>query len=136
VISVGGGGLAAGAASWFGSTAKVVCVEPVGSNALHAALAAGHPIDVEIASLASDSLGARRVGEVPFSVLGDVESLLVEDEAIVAAQRWLWDHLRLVVEPGGAAATAAILSGVYRPHRGERVVVVICGANTDPNTVL
>lgn len=136
VISVGGGGLAAGAASWFGSGARIVCVEPVGSRALHAALAAGHPVDVEIDSLASDSLGARRVGEVPFAVLGDVQSVLVEDDAIAAAQRWLWHHLRLVVEPGGAAATAAILSGVYRPHPGERVVVVVCGANTDPNTVL
>jgi threonine dehydratase len=136
IISVGGGGFAAGVAAWFEGRAKVVCVEPQGSRALNAAIEAGCPVDVEIDSVASDSLGARRIGVVPFQVLHDSESVLVTDRAIVDAQRWLWDRMRLVVEPGGAAATAAVLSGAYRPHHGERVVVAICGSNTDPAMVI
>jgi threonine dehydratase len=136
IMSVGGGGFAAGTAAWFADRARVVCVEPLGSRALDAALAAGHPVDVEIDSVASDSLGARRIGDVPFGVLRHTESVLVTDRAIVDAQRWLWDRMRLVVEPGGAAATAAVLSGAYRPEPGERVVVVVCGSNTDPATVI
>ncbi len=136
VMSVGGGGFAAGTAAWFAGRANVVCVEPQGSRALHAALEAGHPTDVEIDSVASDSLGARRIGDVPFQVLRHTRSVLVTDRAIVDAQRWLWDRLRLVVEPGGATATAAVLSGAYRPAPGERVVVVVCGSNTDPATVV
>lgn len=136
VMSVGGGGFAAGSAAWFAGRRKVVCVEPAGSRALHAALEAGRPVDVDIDSVASDSLGARRIGEVPFEHLRTVESVLVDDDAIRNAQRWLWDRIRLVVEPGGAAATAALLSGVYRPAPGERVVAVICGSNADPATVM
>lgn len=136
IMSVGGGGLAAGTAAWFAGRAKVVCVEPHGSRALNAALVAGCPVDVEIDSVASDSLGARRIGDVPFQVLRHAESVLVADRAIVEAQRWLWDRIRLVVEPGGAAATAAVLSGAYRPQPGERLVVVVCGSNTDPVTVV
>ncbi len=136
IMSVGGGGFAAGTAAWFSGRAKVVCVEPQGSRALNAALAAGHPVDVEIDSVASDSLGARRIGDVPFRVLRHTESVLVTDRAIVDAQGWLWDRMRLVVEPGGAAATAAVLSGAYRPEPGERLVVVVCGSNTDPATVI
>lgn len=136
LIAVGGGGFAAGAQAWFDGRARVVCVEPEGSRALAAALEAGGPVDVSIDSVASDSLGARRIGDVPFAVLSGVESVLVTDEAIRHAQRWLWDRLRLVVEPGGAAATAALLSGSYRPDPGERIVVVVCGANADPSTVV
>ena len=137
VMSVGGGGFAAGSAAWFAGRARVVCVEPVGSQAYAAASSAGHPVDVDIDSVAADSLGARRIGAVPFDCLSgaQAESVLVEDAAIRDAQRWLWDRLRLVVEPGGAAATSAILSGVHRPRPGERTVVVVCGANADPAAV-
>jgi threonine dehydratase len=137
LVAAGGGGLAAGVAAWFGQRASTVVVEPSGSDAFHAARAAGAPVAVDIDSVASDSLGARQIGAVPFAVLSDTgaASVLVDDEAIVAAQRWMWDRLRLVVEPGGAAAAGAVLSGAYRPEAGERVVVVVCGANTDPATV-
>jgi threonine dehydratase len=135
VIAVGGGGLAAGAAAWFGTRVKLVAVEPRGSRALNAALEAGHPVEVAIDSVAADSLGARSVGAVPFETIsaGRVTSVLVSDDDIVRAQRWLWDELRLITEPGGAAATAAVLSGAYLPTEGERLVVVVCGANTDPS---
>jgi threonine dehydratase len=133
LIGVGGGGLAAGAAAWFQDRVTVVAVEPAGSAALHRAMVVGAPVDVDIDSIAADSLGARAVGQVPFAALqaGRVHSVLVDDGWIRRAQRWFWDRVRLVVEPGGAAATAALLSGAYRPHPGERVAVVVCGANAD-----
>lgn len=138
VMSVGGGGFAAGSAAWFSGRARVVCVEPHGSQAYASALRSGHPVDVDIDSVAADSLGARRIGAVPYACLSDAgaESVLVDDEAIRTAQRFLWDRLRLVVEPGGAAATAAILSGAFVPNPGSRTVVVVCGANADPRTVM
>ncbi|ODU36333.1 MAG: threonine dehydratase [Lysobacterales bacterium 69-70] len=137
VVAVGGGGLAAGLLAWHGHHQRVIAVEPRRSCALHAALDRGEPVDVEVAGVAADSLGARRVGDIAFHLVlaGDVRSVLVDDEAIVAAQQRLWSQLRIVAEPGGATALAALLSGVYRPRPGERVGVVICGANTDPGLV-
>lgn len=138
VMAVGGGGFAAGSAAWFGPRIPVVCVEPEGSCAFAAASRAGRPVDVDIDSVASDSLGARRIGAVPFRCLeaAGARSVLVGDHDIRQAQRWFWDRLRLVVEPGGAAAAAAILSGAYAPEPGGRPVVVVCGANADPSTVV
>ena len=137
LIAVGGGGLISGAVAWFSDDVKVLAVEPEGSPAYHRALEAGGPVDVEIDSLASDSLGARSIGAVPWSVLEQRPpvSLLVSDEAIRAAQRWLWTHLKLVVEPGGAAAFAAVLDGTHTPAENGSTVVVVCGANTDPASV-
>lgn len=137
LIAVGGGGLVAGAASWFGRDTKLVAVEPGSSQAMAAALAAGRPVDVEVSGVASDSLGARRVGDLVYDsvVAAGVQSVTVSDAAIVESQRRLWDQLRLVAEPGGATALAAVIEGAYRPEPGERVVVVVCGANTDPATV-
>lgn len=138
LVATGGGGLVAGTASWFsGSGMKVVSVEPEGSCCLHAALAAGEPVDVTVDSIAADSLGARRIGTVNLDccIGGAVESVVVTDEAIRHAQRTLWQTVALVAEPGGAAAYAALLSGAYRPAVGERVAVVVCGANCDPATV-
>jgi len=114
-----------------------VAVEPVGSRALSAALEAGRPSPVAIDSVAADSLGAATVGSVPFAAISaaGVESVLVGDDAIVATQRLLWDQVRLIVEPGGATAMAAIVSGAYRPQAGERVAVVVCGANADPRSI-
>jgi len=133
LVAVGGGGLISGIAAWFAGRVKVVGVEPEGSRALHAALAAGRPVDVEVRSVAADSLGARRVGELCFSICreGVAEVALVTDEAIRQAQRDLWGQLCIVAEPGGAAAHAALASGAYVPARGERVGVLLCGANAD-----
>jgi threonine dehydratase len=137
LISVGGGGLVSGAVAWFAGSVPVRAVEPQGSPAYHSALEVGHPVDVEIDSVASDSLGARSIGAVPWSVLAEhpPTSLLVSDESIVAAQRWLWTNLKLVVEPGGASAFAAVLDGTHVPTGHGSTVVVVCGANTDPSLV-
>lgn len=134
LVAVGGGGLLAGVATALGAGVRTVAVEPVRIPTLHAALAAGEPVDVEVAGIAADSLGARRIGSVGLAVarsLG-VRSVLVPDEAIVEARRRLWQDLRVVAEAGGAAALAALTSGAYRPRAGERVGVVVCGGNTDP----
>jgi threonine dehydratase len=134
LVAAGGGGLVAGMASWWRGKVKVVAVEPEGSCALHAALAAGGPVPVPVESLAADSLGARQVGNlVHAAAAAFVDHVaLVPDEAIRAAMRALWQDFRLAVEPGGAAALAALLCGAYRPSPGERLGVLICGANVDP----
>lgn len=137
VVAVGGGGLLAGLLAWHGRDVRVVAVEPQRSAALHTALAQGAPCDVDVAGVAADSLGARRVGRIAFALAqaNALTSVLVDDDAIVSAQLRLWSQLRVVAEPGGATALAALLSGAYRPQRGERVGVVVCGANTDPGLV-
>lgn len=137
VMAVGGGGFIAGAVAWFEDRVPVVAVEPSGSRALDAALAAGGPVDVVVDSLASDSLGARSIGEVPWSVLSanPPTPLLVNDASIREAQRWLWRELKLVVEPGGATAFAAVLDGTHQVSASGNTVVVVCGANTDPSSV-
>jgi threonine dehydratase len=134
VLAVGGGGLMAGVATALQHRARVVGVEPETSPTLHAALAAGHPVDVEVSGIAADSLGARRVGTIAYEVAvrTGVHSVLVTDEAIVAARRLLWHHHRIVVEHGTAAALAALSSGAYHPTVGERITILLCGANTDP----
>jgi threonine dehydratase len=133
LIAAGGGGLIAGVASWWGSAVRVVGVEPAGSCALHAALAAGGPVTVDVNSVAADSLGAKNVGDVVFAHCKDTVDRveLVADAAITHAQKWLWQEMRIATEPGGAAALAAVLSGVYPPKSGERVGILLCGANVD-----
>ena len=137
LVAVGGGGLIGGIAAWFASDVRVVGVEPASSRCLDAALEAGEPVDVPVGGVAADSLGARRVGEIAFAVAREhVDRMaLVEDDAIRDAQRAIWRELRMVAEPGGAAALAAVRSGAYVPARGERVVVLVCGANADPASV-
>ncbi|MDQ1424969.1 MAG: threonine dehydratase, partial [Acidimicrobiaceae bacterium] len=137
LVAVGGGGLIAGVASWYRGAVKVVSVEPVTIPAMERALAAGEPVEVEVSGLAADSLGARRVGAVPFACAAPFvhEAVLVSDDDIRAAQHELWDVARLAVEPGGAAAYAALVSGAYCPSPGERVVTVVCGSNVDPTTL-
>jgi threonine dehydratase len=134
LIAVGGGGLIAGAAAWFAGRVKVVGVEPDGSRALHAALEANAPVDVSVKSIAADSLGAKRVGELNFKIARRFVSsvVLVTDSAIAQAQRRLWADVSVIAEPGGAAAFAAIASGAYRPEQDERVGVLVCGANANP----
>ncbi|OIQ90712.1 phenylserine dehydratase [mine drainage metagenome] len=113
----------------------VVAVGPTGCRALHAAIEHGGPVDVPADSIAADSLGGRRASQMAYdlAVTSPTTSVLVSDEAIASARQRLWDDHRLVVEPGGATALAALLSGAYVPRPGGRVAVVLCGANTDPS---
>lgn len=137
LVATGGGGLIGGIAAWYRGSARIVSVEPRGCPALHDALRAGRPVPAPAGGVAADSLGARQVGATMFPLArAFVEhAVLVDDEDIRAAQRWLWARLRLIVEPGGATAFAALASGAFRPPRGARVGVLLCGANTDPDQV-
>jgi threonine dehydratase len=132
LVAVGGGGLIAGIAAWYAGRVKVVGIEPEASPTLTKALAAGRPVDAEAGGLAADSLAPRRVGEKVFPIVQKYapQTVLVSDDAIAKAQAQLWRGLRVVAEPGGAAAFSAILSGAYKPAPGERVAVVISGGNT------
>ncbi len=132
LVAVGGGGLIGGLASWYEGRIRIVGVEPEGAPTLHDALAAGRPVDARSDSIASDSLAPRRVGELNYGIAArSVDRVvLVTDDDIRTAQTALWERARIVAEPGGAAAYAALLSGAYRPANAERVGVVICGANT------
>ena len=133
LIAVGGGGLIGGVAAWYQERVRVIAVEPERAPTLHRSLAAGQLVEVETGGVAADSLGARRAGELMFPIAQRFvgQALLVSDEQIVAAQRLLWQKLQLIAEPGGATALAALLSGVYKPHPGERVGVVLCGSNAE-----
>jgi threonine dehydratase len=133
LVSVGGGGLIGGIASWYAGRIKVVAVESDGTPTLFSALAAGHPVDAPVGGIAADSLGAKRVGDLMYPiarahVAPDV--VLVTDDDIRRAQTMFWQALRIVSEPGGAAAFAALISGRYKPSSGERIAVLICGGNT------
>ena len=132
LVAVGGGGLIAGIAAWYEGRTTIIGVEPAASPTLTRALAAGRPVDAEAGGIAADSLAPRRVGELGFPIARRfVERVvLVSDDAIRQAQQALWSTLRVVVEPGGAAALAALLSDRYRPRPGERVGVLLCGGNT------
>ena len=132
LVAVGGGGLIGGIAAWYESNTRVLAVEPEGAPTLAEALKAGKPVDAPTGSVAADSLAPRQVGELMFPIAREhVERVvLVTDHAIRMAQKMLWESLRLVVEPGGCTAFAAILSGAYEPADGERVGVVVSGANT------
>jgi threonine dehydratase len=132
LVAVGGGGLIGGVAAWYAGRVKVVGVEPEGSPTLFRAFEAGKPVDAETSGIAADSLAPRRVGERCFAIARRYVSgvVLVEDDAIRAAQAALWETLRVVAEPGGAAAFAALISRRYEPRAGERVGVVLSGSNT------
>ncbi len=134
LVAVGGGGLIAGALGWLQGRRKVVAVEPATSCALKAALMAGQPVDVEVGGVAANALGARRIGTLCFELAQDLRtpSVIVPDMAIVAAQHALWRDHRLLVEPAGATALAALMCGAYLPTRGEKVAVLLCGGNIDP----
>jgi len=133
LAAVGGGALVAGLAAAYGRRQRVIGVESVSMPALHAALTADEPVEVGPAPAGIDPLGASRVGELALRLARryDVPALLVTDDAIATAREYLWREFRIVVEPAGAAALAAVQSGAYIPASGERPVVVLCGANTD-----
>ena len=137
IVAVGGGGLIGGVAAWCAGAVRVVGVEPEGAPTLTEALRAGRLVDAPTGSIAADSLAPRRVGDLMFPIArAHVERVvLVSDGAIRAAQSTLWEGLRVVAEPGGAAAFAALQSGAYVPARDERVAVVISGGNTELSTL-
>jgi threonine dehydratase len=132
LVAVGGGGLIAGIAAWYGSRIKVIGVEPSAAPTLTKALQAGRPVDAPAGGVAADSLAPRRIGERVFPIVKRHvhRTVLVADDAIIHAQKRLWQVLRVVAEPGGAAAFAALLSGAYVPDIGSRVGVILSGGNT------
>lgn len=138
LVAVGGGGLIAGCAAAIGEGTRVVAVETEGTPTLHEARRAGRPVDVAISGIAADALGASRIGTPNFEVAQKLvhAALLVSDDAVRSAQRTLWEELRIVAEPAGATGLAALLSGAYEPAAGERVATLVCGANTDPGSVV
>jgi len=136
LVAVGGGGLIGGIAGWFAGRISVVAVEPAACPTYAAALDSGGPVDVEVGGLAADSLGAHRIGDWCWAARRWIDQVVVvSDDDIAHAQRRLWESCRVVSEPGGATALAALVSGAYRPQPGERVAAVVCGANADPATV-
>jgi len=137
LVATGGGGLIGGMAAWYAGSARVISVEPEGCPTLHTALLAGRPVECPVAGIAADALGARQVGALMFPIAQKYvsDALLVTDEAIVIAQRLLWEQLRLIAEPGGATALAALISERFVPPAGARVGVVVCGGNTDPGKI-
>ena len=136
VVAVGGGGLIGGVAAWHRGDLPVTGVETAGCRTMAAALAAGHPVEVEVSGIGTDALGARRAGDLAFTSASQWvdEVVVVADEDVVDAQRRLWSALRLATEPAGAAALAALTTGALADP-DERVAVVLCGANVDPATL-
>jgi threonine dehydratase len=132
LVAVGGGGLIGGIAAWYAGRIKVIGIEPEASPTLARALAAGQPVDVEAGGIAADSLAPRRIGALMFPIAQRhiARVVLVADDAIRQAQKALWNALRIVAEPGGAAAFAAVASGRYQPQPDERLGILVSGGNT------
>lgn len=137
LVSVGGGGLIAGVAAWFEDRSRVIALEPALAPTLARAREAGEPVDVQVGGVAADSLGARRIGLLAWDLTQRwvPQALLLPDEAIRTAQRWLWKEMQVAVEPAAALPLAALQSGAYVPAAGETVALVVCGANVDPATL-
>ncbi len=138
LVSVGGGGLIAGIAAWYANTVtQVIALEPELAPTLHAARAAGQPVDVSVGGMAADSLGAKRIGNIAWEITQKYvkASLLLPDEAIRAAQLWFWKQMKLAVEPAAALGLAALQTGVYQVGTEETVCLVVCGANIDPSSL-
>lgn len=134
LVSVGGGGLIGGLAGWFSGRSRVVALEPERAPTLFRAREAGEPVDVEVGGVAADSLGARRIGAIAWEIAQQHvhEALLLPDEAIRAAQRWLWKEMKLAVEPAAALPLAALHTGACKLRDGETLCLIVCGANLDP----
>jgi threonine dehydratase len=137
LVSVGGGGLIGGLAAWFESRSRVVALEPEQAPTLFRAREAGEPVDVGVSGIAADSLGARRIGNFAWQLTQAHvrDALLLRDDAIRNAQLWLWKELKLAVEPAAALPLAALQSGSYVPRPGEKICLIVCGANVDPATL-
>lgn len=140
LVACGGGGLAGGAASWFTNRVEVVACETEGTATFATAQRLGAPTDIDVTGVAADALGATRIGGHPWRALvaADASSVVVTDDQLLEAQRRLWDRLRIVVEPSAAAPVAALIAGRWRPRStlSHRLGIVLCGANTDPGTVV
>ena len=134
LVSVGGGGLIGGIASWFEQRSRIVAVEPELAPTLFMAREAGQPVDVSVSGIAADSLGAKRIGSLAWDATQAHvrDALLLPDGAIRAAQLWLWQELKLAVEPAAALPLAALQAGCYVPRSDEKVCLIICGASLDP----
>ena len=132
LVAVGGGGLIGGVTAWYQNRVKMIAVEPTAAPTLDYALRAGQPVDAPAGGIAADSLAPRQVGQLMFPIAQQYvrEVVLVSDDEIVAAQKSLWETIRVAAEPGGAAAFAALLSGRYKPQPGARVGVIVCGGNS------
>ena len=132
LVAVGGGGLIGGIAAWYAGRVPVIGVEPEEAPTLTRALAAGEPVDAPAGGVAADSLAPKRVGTMMFPIAQRhvARTVLVTDDAIRDAQRALWKTLRIVAEPGGAAALASLTSGAWKPQPRQTVGVLLCGANT------
>ena len=137
LVSVGGGGLVAGIAAWFDGRSRVIALEPELAPTLHRAREAGRPVDVEVSGIAADSLGARRIGTIAWEIAqGKVhDALLLDDAAIREAQLWLWQEMKIAIEPAAALPIAALRSGRYKPGHAEKVCLILCGANLDPGSL-
>jgi threonine dehydratase len=137
LVAVGGGGLYGGIASWYQDRINMVVVEPETCPTMFVALVTGAPADAPTDGIAADSLGARRIGDIAFATMREwgANSVVLSDEMILKAQRWLWERLRIVAEPGGATALAALLGGAWKPPSDASVGIVVCGANCDPGSV-
>jgi threonine dehydratase len=138
LVSVGGGGLVGGIAAWFRDRSRIDALEPELAPTLFKARQAGWPIDVAVSGIAADSLGARRIGAIAWTLTQRYvdSSRLLPDAAIRAAQLAMWKQLRLAVEPAAALPLAALTTGVVTPGRDERVLLVVCGANVDPASLV
>lgn len=137
LVSVGGGGLIAGVVAWFEDRTRVVALEPEGAATLYRAREAGGPVDVAVGGIAADSLGARRIGQIAWEVTQRHvrDALLLPDDAIRAAQRTFWQQFQLAVEPAAALGLAALQTRAWQPRAGDRVALIVCGANVDPATL-
>jgi threonine dehydratase len=133
LVAVGGGGLIGGMAAWYRGRTPLVGVEPEAAPTLTHALAAGRPVEAPAGGVAADSLAPKQVGALmfPLAQAHVQRTVLVSDAAIERAQRTLWRVLRVVAEPGGAAAFAALESGAFVAQPGQRIGVLLCGANSD-----
>jgi threonine dehydratase len=132
LVACGGGGLAGGIAAWLGSRTRVIACETEGTAGYAEALAAGHPVDIDVRGVAADALGASRIGELAWGELSaaGAASVVVTDDEVMQARATLWDRFRILVEPSAAVPIAALLTGRYRPAAGDHTGVVVCGANT------
>ena len=137
VVAVGGGGFIGGIAAWHQGRTRIVAVEPKNCPSLHAAREAGTPVDVDVGGVAADALGAKQIGKYAFAIAETyiAHCVLVDDADIRDAQIRLWRDLSILAEPAGAAALAALTSGAYRPDKGERVAIMVCGSNANPATL-
>lgn len=137
LVSVGGGGLMGGLAGWFAGRSRVIALEPERAPTLFRAREAGEPVDVDVGGVAADSLGAKRIGDIAWEIAQAHvhDAMLLSDEAIKAAQSWLWREMKLAVEPAAALPLAALQTGAHVPRAREKVCLIVCGANVDPSTL-